>query len=208
MKNIKNKKLNKTITIFSIVTTLIFASYNLIVGIIYLTAWNLSISIYYYLLLLLKVFLSISSNKLTDNDKRIRNCYILSFVFLLLLNLSLIGPAIILVNNSKAVYADKIISIVIATFVFTRLIISIVNIKRVYAKDIILNKQLKMVSLASSIVSLIVLQNTLINVNGSMEGGIYILSCISTFAFLTVLLLLTIISFVRNMKISELKAAH
>lgn len=168
-----NKKLNHAIEIFSIITTSFFTLYNAVTGIKYNTIWNLEIFIYYFLLLLLKIFLNLCLNKINDNDeKMMKLSYILSFALLLLLNISLIGPVILLVRNSKAIHADKTSSIAIATYVFSRLTVSIISLKNKALIDNLLLKQLKMVNFTSSIVSLIVLQNTLINVNGSMEGGI------------------------------------
>lgn len=196
-----NKKLNQAIEIFSIITTSFFALYNAITGIKYNTIWNLVIFIYYFLLLLLKIFLNLCLNKINDNDKKMMKLsYILSFALLLLLNISLIGPVILLVRNSKAIHADKISSIAIATYVFLRLTVSIISFKNKALKDNLLQKQLKMVNFTSSIVSLIVLQNTLINVNGSMEGGIYILSFISSFGLLLILLFITVLYFIINIK--------
>ncbi len=202
MKKLMNKKLSKAITLFSIISTLLFVLFNAVTGILHKTSWNLAISVYYFLLLLLKVLLTFSSNKFENDDKKIRTAYIFSFAFLLLLNISLIGPAIILVRNSKMIHADKISSIAVATFVFSRLVISIIGLKKGVLKDDLLQKQLKIVSFVSSIVSLIVLENTLINVHGSMDGGIYILSFTTTFGLLLTLLIVIVFSFIKNLELT------
>ncbi len=185
---------------FSIISTAFFTLYNAVTGIHFKTAWNLSISVYYLLLLLLKMFLILCSDKFHVSEQRMRITYILSFVFLLLLDLSLISPVILLVHNSKTIHADKIGSIAIATFVFSRLVVSVVNLRKGNSKENPWRSQLKMVSFTSSIVSLIVLENTLINVNGSMEGSIYIISFVTTFGLLTMLFFITVLSFAKNLR--------
>ncbi len=200
MKNpFMNERLPKIKQLLSAFATFAFALYNGILGIIHQASWNVAIFVYYLLLLLLKAFLLFFSDKSRfDGQERTRAAYIASFIFLLGLNLSLIWPAVLLLTNSKAIHADKITSIATATFVFANLLVSIMNLRKESHSENLLRKQLRLLGFINSLVSMMVLQNTLINVYGSYEGRICVLSAITTFAFLAAILLAIVVSFARN----------
>lgn len=178
-----------------------FAIYNGVLGFLHNTIWNISIFGYYLLLFFIKLLLTVSDSVI-DPDKALqrRKIYIASFVILLIINLALVAPGVFLIRNQKIVKADLIISIIMAVYAFYSVSISIYNLVKANKTDNLLNKQLTLVSFVNAIVSLIVLQNTLINVNGGMDEEMKTLSSVTTFTFIAFLIFITVFSFVKNMK--------
>lgn len=133
-KILQNKKYDEFKKLFSILVTIGFAIYNFLIGIIYNTNWNLIISIYYFLLLCIKFLLVTFIFKLKDktkeNIKKERIVYCFSFAFLILINLALIGPAILLIENKKEVRVDRTTSVLIATYAFINIVVSLKNLRK------------------------------------------------------------------------------
>ncbi len=191
-------KLRKAI---GVLIPLAFAVYNGVLGFLHSTIWNISIFGYYLLLFFIKLLLTVSDSVIgPDKALQRRKIYIVSFVILLIINLALVAPGVFLIRNQKIVKADLIISIVMAVYAFYSVSISIYNLVKVNKTDNLLNKQLTLVSFVNAIVSIIVLQNTLINVNGGMDEEMKTLSSVTTFTFIAILIFITIFSFVKNMK--------
>ena len=186
--------------------TLAFAIYNLIISILYNVSWNFTIFIYYFVLLLLRLYLLICLRRFKAEDsEKVKTIYIISFIFILLLNVSLIGPTILLINNNKAIHADRFTSIINATFVFVCLISSIINYQREAKSNNLIRQQLRLTNFIKSIVSLMVLANTLINVYGSPVDNTYLLLLFSTVALVLLILFVSIFSFVKNINSMNLK---
>ena len=136
----------------------------------------------------------------SDKTQQRKKIYIASFVILLIISLALVAPGVFLIRNQKIVKADLIISILMAVYAFYSVSISIYNLVKANKTDNLLNKQLTLVSFVNAIVSLIVLQNTLINVNSGMDDEMKTLSSVTTFMFIAILIFITVFSFVKNMK--------
>ncbi len=191
-------KLRKAI---GVLIPLAFAIYNGVLGFIDNTIWNISIFGYYLLLFLIKLLLTVSDSVIgSDKTLQRKKIYIASFVILLIINLALVAPGVFLVRNQKIVKADLIISITMAIYAFYSVSISIYNLVKANKTDNLLNEQLTLVSFVNAIVSIIILQNTLINVNGGMGEEMKTMSSVTTFTFIAFLIFITIFSFVKNMK--------
>lgn len=196
---LKNQKVIETKAILSILITLGFALYNGFIGLRDGALWNISIAFYYFFIFLIKMILVIFDRLLDyENRKARKKVYTFSFALLLLINLALIVPGFILVTNKKNVVADQLTSITMATYSFYNITVSIINLRK--SNSNLLGKQLKLVLFINAIVSMMVLENTLINVNGSYSNDMFILSLITTFFFIGTILFLTIFSFIKNMK--------
>ena len=196
----KNQKVIKIKAILSIAITFGFVLYNGFIGFKNGASWNISIAFYYLLLFLIKTLLIVFDKFLDENNKKGRmTVYIYSFILLLLINLALIVPGFLLMTNNKNVVVDQITSIAMATYSFYNIAVSIINLKKQNTN--LLGKQLRLVLLINAIVSMMVLENTLINVNGSFNKDMFILSFITTFIFIVLILFLTIYSFVRNIRV-------
>lgn len=184
--------------ISTVLISFAFTLYNLIIGIGFKAIWNSAISAYYFLLMIVKFFLILHIYK-SGMDKKIEiRAYVISFALLLMLNISLVGPAILLVLNEKTLHATKITSIAMATYVFINVVMALINLKK--EKRNLITKQLKLVALINALVSIMVLENTLINVNGSLEGNMFVLSLVTTLFIIFFLLFITIFTFLKNMR--------
>ncbi len=181
-----------------------FAFYNGIIGFLYHANFNLCILVYYGLLFLIKGMLTLS-NRFIENDNKEKRMKVscLAFVFLLLLDLVLIGPCLLLIQNQKAVHADRITSISMATYSFFNIAICIHRIHLRKRECDPLKRKMALVSFTNAIVSLIVLQNTLINVNGTMNEEMMVLSIVSSCLFLLFLFFLTIYDHVECVRLSK-----
>jgi len=196
-KILTNPIIIKLKTILSIAITFGFVIYNGYIGFKNGAGWNISIAFYYLLLFLVKTLLILCDKFLSkDNNKKRKTVYIYSFILLLLINLALTFPGFLLVTNNKNVATDQITSIAMATYSFYNIIVSMINLKK--STTNLLKKQLKLVLFINAIVSIMLLENTLINVNGSFNDNMFILSLITTSFFICLILFLTIFSFVKN----------
>lgn len=176
---------------FSVIITLIFALYNGAIGIIYQTSWNISISIYYILLFLIRLLIILS--------KKEKITYIFTSIFLFIINLALIAPITIMALNQKNINIGLIPAIGIATYTTYKITNAIIHYKKNYKNDNLLDKQNIIINLVDSIVSILTLQNTLILVNGEMDNmtGLVIITSFILYGFV---LFITIFSFCRNIK--------
>ena len=196
---LRNQKVISLKGIVSILITLVFVLYNGFIGFKYFAIWNISIAIYYSLLFLIKTLLILSNKFLNEDDKKRRkDIYVVSFVLLLLINLALIVPTLLLIRNDKNVLVDQITSIAMATYSFYNITIALINLKKSTMN--LLEMQLRLILFINALVSMMVLENTLINVNGSYSSDMFILSMITDSFFIALILFLTIFSFVRNIQ--------
>ena len=178
---IKNeiKKRKKLIIILSLVLTLLFSIYNRIIGAIKESLWHESISIYYFILIFIKSIILIYIQKSKERKKDIV-VFKITKALLIILNILLIVPITLLVLNKRLVQMSLVFSIVIALYVTIKTTKSIVNfIKQRKSNDILL-KELKIIDLTDTIVSILTLQNTLIAVNGEFDQQMYYLTISSS----------------------------
>ena len=169
-----------------------FAVYNGVLGFYFNIIWSQAILAYYLLLLLVRFSLTLSLNK-SDEIKKI--VHISGFVVILVLNVSLVTPAILMLKSQKPVNVDVVFSIANALYTTYSIIKSIYEFKKYKNDDNIIFKDLKLVSLINAIVSILTLQNTLIMVNGGMNQDMAILSTVSTICLLMLCLAISIYSF-------------
>ena len=181
-----------------------FAFYNGVLGYLHHAEFNIYIFVYYALLFLIKCMLTLSNHIVgMDDQKKRKKISCFSFVFLLLLDLVLIGPFFLLIQNRKAVHADQITSIAIAAYTFFNISLCIHRLVSQKREIDSLKRKLSLVRFTNAIVSLIVLQNTLINVNGTMDEDMTLLSIVSSSLLLLFLIFLTIYDHVKSIRSSK-----
>ena len=196
---LKGKEQRKKIFFLcSLLTTLGFAVYNGIAGIIYSLSWNISIAIYYVFLFLLRI-----STCLKSNNKVLNN--IISFFFLLL-NLSLVVPISLLALHKKIVKMDMILSIAIATYTTYKVTKAIMNILSKKKSKRLEDKEKFTLNLIDALVSVLNLQNTLITVNGDSSKDMLNLSIISSFIIYILIIIITLIFIKYKRKIINSKS--
>ena len=185
-------KREKLFVIISILATLFFSLYNRILGIYNKSIWHESISIYYFVLVIIKaiIIIYINKSKQRKNDLKI---FTITKVLLFILNLSMTGPVILMILNKRLVEMNLILSIAIALYVTINTTLVIINyVKKRKEKDILI-RELNTIDLMDIVLSILTLQNTLIAVNSTgFDPGVYVLSIISSIAGILINLFLII----------------
>ena len=112
----------------------------------------------------------------------------------------MIIPALLMVQNERKCDLDLIAGIAMAAYTTYSLVVAIINLKKVQKHNDLSLKLIRLVNLLSTLMSILVLQNTLILVNGSFTSSMQILSFISSIAIILLNLIIIIISFSRTLK--------
>lgn len=195
-------KLTIITAVISMITALLFALFNGLIGIISDAPWNFYISIYYLLLIIVRMETLIFEKKAyKDNNNEIRKkAYIASFCILMVLNIALIGPIVLMIKNLRPGNIGMILSIAMAAYSFTSITIAIINAKKSIKHDNLLVKQNRIIDLISALVSILILQHTLIVVNGDYTQDLVIMSVFTSAAIWAFIVFITIFSFVKNIK--------
>ena len=204
IKDVFNDYYKSTIitAVISMITALLFALFNGLIGIISDAPWNLYISIYYVLLIIVRMETLIFEKKAyKDNNNEIRKkAYIASFCILMILNIALIGPIVLMIKNLRPGNIGMILSIAMAAYSFTSITIAIINAKKSIKHDNLLVKQNRIIDLISALVSILILQHTLIVVNGDYTQDLVIMSVFTSAAIWAFIVFITIFSFIKNIK--------
>lgn len=207
VKIIQNNILHKTIftSIFSVVTTLAFAAYNTYLGIKFAHPFAISISIYYILLVWIKLATLIVENKIFKQESqiqtrsRLKNYQILS-MFIFLIDLCLIAPIIIMVTNPNKVNFGIIPAITMATYSLYKIVFAIINYVKSKKSQNLTIILIKEINIIDAIVSILTLQHTLIMVNGGMNKPMQTLSFVSSVGFIVLIITFSILSYLKNKK--------
>lgn len=185
-------------SIISILIPLVYTAYNGTLGIFKHLIWNGSIAIYYLLLFLIRSLL-LKFNGI-NNALHERRIYIISFVLLVFINGALIVPAILMIKNMHIVTIGMISAIAMAAYTTYAITISIYRMASYKGQFNLIYRQLMIVNFVNAITSLLVLQNTLIVVNGGYDSGLVTLSMVSTIGFIVINIVAILYSFIKNMR--------
>lgn len=208
IKQIKDDYFYKTIfiNIFSLLTTLCFAVYNLYLGAKYARAFAIGISIYYFILVLIKSFTLIMEKQIKSKDKikkeiiRLKN-YHISSILIFIVDLCLIAPIILMVTQPRNVNFGLIPAIAMAAYSTYKIVAAIINYRhsrKTLNPTVVLFRE---ISFIDALVSILTLQHTLIMVNGGMNDGMRTLSLCTSIGFIIVVIIFSIVSYIKNKKI-------
>ena len=194
-------KINK-FDIISLIMCFAFIVFNAFLGIYYLSIWNGTISVYYIFLLLIRLIILINESKIRDyeENKKIekRNkLFYISFIFLIILDISLIVPITLMVFNERSYNFGLIPAISLAAYTTYKITATIITYKRNRSNENISFRELKALDLIDAIISILTLQNTLIIANNGFDNKMYILTCITSFIAILLIITITIVLFVR-----------
>lgn len=149
---------NKVNTFSSFIFNLLYFFFRLIVGLYYDSIWFVSISIYYLIIALLKLMISICHIKNYFNNK----IYLFTSLILLLLNIPLLRIIIlVIVENNSNVYEGFVIY-AIAFYTFYALTLSIVNMIKYKHSDNNIFKLSKTISFITALVSIFMLEASML----------------------------------------------
>lgn len=196
--------------LFSILITIIFTAYNIYLGIIFVTSWNISISIYYILLTIIRIYVILITFKLKkapiSNDIKIiksNKHYFIQSIMLFFLDLSLAIPLTLMVLEQKNIQYSQTVAIANAAYAAYKLIMAIKNKKSANKSKNLSIKMLRNLNLKDALVAILSLQYTLIiTFDKGINKNMQILCAISTF---TIWLTLIIMSIVNLKKFIEIK---
>lgn len=157
-------------TIFSLVLGIGFVCYNAFAGFFYHSIWNVSIAIYYLLLVIIKIVFLFGEYKIVKNkeqtqefnDLRRAEMFRLEGVFLLFVNIALIVPVTMLATSQKAVNLPIWVAIADASYTFYKSIVCVYSFVKTRKNNNLSVKGIKNLNLTSAIVSVLSLENTMI----------------------------------------------
>ncbi len=168
----------------SFLANVLFAFYNLVLGVFYRLVWNFTISFYYLLLTGVKAVILFLEKKWKGKSlalvepKRARLFEILS-LFLIALDLSLIAPVILLLSFQKSVNVGQIPAIALAAYTTYQITIAALRYTKRKKLNNLSLEGLRIIRLKESIVSIITLQNTLIFTFGNASEMLPLTACTS-----------------------------
>ena len=192
---IKNKEYRfKIMFNISMIITLFFAIYNFIIGLIYNYIWNISVSIYYLLLTIIRIYIEIIYLKKKDNKVH----HIIQSIVLLLINISLLLPIYLLVLNQKQVNNNSIMAITVATYTTYKIINSVLNYKKAQNENNTI-KIIRTIFLLDALFAILNLQNTLVVTFGQIEEMIILIS-ISSFLIALLMIIISFKNLINNIK--------
>ena len=192
---IKNKEYRfKIMFNISMIITLFFAIYNFIMGLIYNYIWNISVSFYYLLLTLIRIYIEIIYIKKKDNKVH----HIIQSIVLLLINISLLLPISLLVLNQKQVNNNSIMAITVATYTTYKIINSVLNYKKAQNENNTI-KLIRTISLLDALFAILNLQNTLVVTFGQIEEMIVLIS-VSSFLIALLMIIISLKNLINNIK--------
>lgn len=223
-KNMKIKEIIKTIrtnffyktlytSFFSLIIIIAFAGYNLYLGIKFDDAFAKGIAIYYVLLIWVKLATLIVEKKIVQKDdasKTIirRKNYIISSILVFIIDFCLIAPIILMVTNPKEVNFGLSPSIVMAAYCVYKISFAIINYKKSKKSNNLTIILFREINIIEAILSILTLQHTLIMVNSGMNESMRTLSFVTSIGFIGLIILFSILSFLKNKKIIDYKVSQ
>lgn len=184
----------KSIYICSLIFTLAFSIFNRILGILKESIWHETISIYYFVLVLIRGIVILFIYKCKTKEKEI-SVYRFIKILLVILNILLIFPIVLLIINKRVVEMTLIPSIAVALYVTIKTSVTITQFIKKRKEKNILYRELRTINLMDVTVSILTLTNTLIAVNSTeFDVGMYYLTiAVSFVGFAVNIFLLTIL---------------
>lgn len=191
----------------SAIIGLAFTLYNGFLGIYYSSVWNGVICVYYVLLAAVRTLVVNSQIKarrgIYDSKKNIRGVYLLTHIFLLAINISLIVPITVMIKGGRAYDFGMIPAISMAAYTTYRVTMAVINFKKSRKTKNLLIRELRSINLIDALVAVLLLQNTLIVVNeGGVSENMKVLSIISSTAIWVIIAVISVKSFVRIREIN------
>ena len=190
----------------ALAVTVAFAFYNGFLGIYLSSLWHGVICVYYIVLVYLRGTVLIAAKKIhlrgdEEQDSAKNKVYLAVSGLFLLLNICLVVPVMMMVKQQKPVNMSQFFSILLAAYTMYKIIIASVNFIRRKQSSNILTHLLRRISFIDALVSILVLQNTLIMVN--TDGGdlkLLPLTAISSGVIWVVIVIVSIDAFIKGVR--------
>lgn len=199
-------------SLFSIIITIIFAIYNIYLGIIYNTGWNISIAIYYVFLIIIRTYILYNENKLSKPNiseykfNMQKKLYLKQCIMLFTIDILLIAPISIMVLGQKEVNYSTIPAISTAAYTTCKIILAIKNSLQAKKNNNLSIIMLRNINLKDSLVAILSLQYILIvTFESETDNNMLIVSCISTFCIWILLIIISIKTICKAIQINKTK---
>ena len=192
------KDYNKRTVIFaflSVLAIICFTVYNGILGFLFDSIWHICIFVYYVFLLFIKGLLVFGISHKKARSNQIIIVYI-TFIMLIILTIAMIAPAILLVLDKRTYNLGLIPSIASAAYTTYSITMSIINMKKAKNTDSPIIKQIRLVNIVNTLMSILVLQNTLILANGGYTGDMKKLSMATSVEIIVLIIIIEIYQFI------------
>lgn len=176
-----------------------FTVFNGILGIVYRSAWHVSICIYYVLLATVRGIVSgvlgkdTLGKKIHGNNER-RKVFVGTHIVMILMDIAMILPIAYMVKGERTYEYGLIPAIVMAIYVTYRITMGIIHYRKARREANLLVKELRTISLNDSLVALLSLQNALIIASGSEMRSMLQLTSGTSAAIWCVVVIITVIS--------------
>lgn len=198
-------------SVASLFVTAAFIGYNLYLWSAYGSNWNISIAIYFLLLIAIRSFVMLAERKVRlssksseQKEKTQANLYLAQSILLFLIDLALIMPISLMVLQHKEINYTAIPAITTATYTVYKITMSSIGFKKTRKMQNLSLRMLKNVNFIDSLVSVLTLQYTLIMTFGDgIVNEMFVLCCVSSFVIWTLLIVLSVISVVLSAKLRK-----
>lgn len=182
-------------SVLSLLTTALFAGYNLFLWMVGGAAWNIGIAVYYLLLAAIRAHVLLSERKFrrseseTEREAARSKLFLVHSVLLFLLDLALIAPISLMVMQKKAVSYSQIPAIATAAYTTYKIAISTRNFVKDRKARHLSVKTLRTLNFVDALVSLLSLQYVLVMTFGEGVTDKMLTLCATTSFAVWVLLL-------------------
>ena len=172
----------------SFCATVLFAGYNLFLGIAYGAAWNICICVYFVCLALLRAYVIVSERRASavkdgEGEKRRARAFFVQSVSLFAVDLALVAPISLMVMQDRTVEYSAIPAITVAAYTTYRIVLSARNFFKARSQGNAGVKMLRNINLMDALVSVLSLQYTLVMTFGDgVDGEMLPLCAVSSFA--------------------------
>ncbi len=149
-----------------------YASFQLVLGISESSVWFYSLSGYYFLLVLMRIFLLNHTVKFKPGEKIFREqlIYRLCGICILLMTAALTVIIIYVATQSRARSQNEIITIAMAAFTFTSMTVAVVNVIKYRKYDSPVWSASKALGFVAALVSMLTLEDAMLASFGEQEG--------------------------------------
>ena len=177
-----------------------FTVFNVVLGIVYKSVWNISISVYYVLLAIVRGIVVHSQRKVivADNQKKqeqYKRIYFKTHILMIFMDMCLIAPIAYMVIGERSYVYGLIPAIAMAAYTTYRITMGIINLGKSRKQENILIRELRTVNLQDSLVAVLTLQNALIIANGSDMQAMLALTAWTSAGIWLMIVIFTVKSF-------------
>lgn len=181
-------------------SNLVFLAFNTVIGFVYNSIWNKSISLYYLLLFVIRSIIILHLKIRRKSDKSV---YLFTHILLLVMNLSLIVPIIIMVEGQRSYSYGLKPAIAFATYTTYRVTMAVINAIKSKKESNVFIHELRIINFTAAIVSILTLQNALIMAIDGMSEDMHTLTTYTSIFLWLITETITLASLLKYLKAKD-----